>query len=55
MYNGAFFVEIINLLGSLKMVLWEISQNSQENIRVGISFLDKVKLCGSAASLKTRL
>ena len=30
-------------------------ENSQENICVGISFFDKVKLCRSAASLKTRL
>ena len=52
-YNGAFFAEILNSLGSLKMVLWEISQNSQEKIYVGISFIDKVELCRSAASLKT--
>ena len=50
-----FFAEILNFLGPLKMVLWEISQNSQENICAGISFFDKVKLCRSAASLKTRL
>ena len=36
-------------------VLWDILQNSQENICVGISFFDKVKLCKSAASLKTKL
>ena len=46
---------MLNFLGPLKMVLREISQNSQENIWVGISFFDKVKLCRSAASLKTRL
>ena len=51
----AFFGEILNFLGSLKMVLWEISQNSQENICVGISYFDKVKLNRSAALLKTRL
>ena len=39
---------------SLKKVIWEISQNSQENICVGIFFSNKVKLCISAASLKTR-
>ena len=50
----AFFAEILNFLGSLKMVLWEISQNSPENICAGISVFDKVKLCRSAASLKTR-
>ena len=37
-----FFAEILNFLGSLKMVLREISQNSQENICVGTSFFDKV-------------
>ena len=35
-------VKILNFLGPLKMVLWEILQNSQENICVGISFFDKV-------------
>ena len=50
-----FFAEIINFLGSLKMVLCEILQNSQENICVGISFFDKVKLGRSAPSLKARL
>ena len=49
-----FFVEIRNFLGSLKMAFWEILWNSQENICVGIYFFDKVKLCRSAASLKTR-
>ena len=39
----------------LKKVLREISQNSQKNICAEISFFDKVKLCGSAASLRTRL
>ena len=34
-----FFAEIVNFLGSLKMVLREILQNSQEPISVGISFL----------------
>ena len=50
-YNG--FLLRKYFLGSLKMVLWEISQNSQEKIYVGISFIDKVELCRSAASLKT--
>ena len=50
-----FYAEILNFLGALKMVLREISQNLQENIWVGISFFDKVKLCSSAASWKTRL
>ena len=36
-------------------LFWEISQNTQEDICAWISFLDKVKLCRSAASLKTRL
>ena len=40
----AFSGEILNFLGSLKMVLSETSQNSQENICVGISYFDKVKL-----------
>ena len=39
-----FFAEILNFLGPLKMVLWEILQNSQENICVGISFFDKFNL-----------
>ena len=34
-----FFAEILNFLGPLKIVLWEISQNSQENICVGTFFL----------------
>ena len=55
MYNGIFFAEILNFLGFLKMVLWEIFQNSQEIICVKISFFDKVKYCRYAASLKTRL
>ena len=38
----AFFAEIFNFSGSLKMVLWEISQDPQENICVGISFLIKL-------------
>ena len=50
-----FFAEILNFLVSLKIVLWEILQNLQENICGGISFFDKVKLCISAATLKTRL
>ena len=33
-------------------LLWDISQNTQENICAWISFFDKVKLCRSAASLK---
>ena len=33
----------------------KISQNSQKTICVRISFFDKVKLCRSAASLKTRI
>ena len=37
MYNGIFFAEILNFLGFLKMVLWEIFQNSQEIICVKIS------------------
>ena len=36
----AFFAEILIFLGSLKMVLGEILQTSQENIFVGISFFD---------------
>ena len=39
---------------SLKKVLWGISQNWQENISFRIFFSNKVKLCRSAASLKTR-
>ena len=35
---------------TVKKVLWEISQNSGENICVGISLFDKVKLRRSAAS-----
>ena len=31
-------------MGSLKTVLSEISENSQENIYAGISFFDKVDL-----------
>ena len=54
-YNGVLFVEILNFLGSLKIVLWEILQDSQENICVGISLFDKVKLGRSAALLETRL
>ena len=45
-----FFAEILNFLSPLKMVLWEIWQNSQDKIFAGISFFDKVKLCRSAAS-----
>ena len=37
--------------GSLKMVLWESSQNSQENIGVRIYFFNKVKLCRSAITM----
>ena len=50
-----FFAEILNFLGPLKMVLWEILQNSQDKICAGISVFDKVKLSRYAASLKTRL
>ena len=50
-----YFAGILNFLGPLKMVLWYISQNSQENICAGTSFFDKVKLCRSAASLKTQV
>ena len=46
----AFSGEILNFLGSLKMVLWEISQNSQENICAGIPYFDKVKLNRSICS-----
>ena len=42
--------------GSLKKVLWEISQNSQKKKNLCRNlFLDKVKLCRSATSLKMNL
>ena len=41
--------------GSLKKALWEILQNSQENICAGVSFLIKFELCRSAALVKTSL
>ena len=47
------FADLLNYLGSLKMVLWKIFQNSQENICIRISFFDKV--CRSATLLKARL
>ena len=40
--------------GSLKKVLWEISQNPQGSMCQNLLF-NKVDLCLSAASLKTRL
>ena len=50
-----FFAKILNFLGPLKMGLWKILQNSQENICVRISFFDNVKLCRSATSLKRQV
>ena len=40
--HWCFFAEIVNFIGSLKMVLWEILQNSQENICFRISFSIKL-------------
>ena len=40
--------------GFFKKMLWEISQNSQGNFCIEMSFFDKVKLCRSAPSLKAR-
>ena len=41
--------------GSLRKVLWEISQNSQKKSVSEYLFFDKVKLFRPTASLKTRL